>query len=130
MALTRFIHSLLGGEEIVVYGDGEQTRDFTYVSDIVAANMAAVTAPVEDVAGRTYNLGGGSRVKLRDVIAQLEKLTGCSARLRFEPAQRGDARHTHADCTAARETLGFSPQVELQAGLRKQVRWAREQTSA
>jgi UDP-glucose 4-epimerase len=129
MAFTRFIQSLLEGTEIVVYGDGEQTRDFTYVSDIVAANMAAATVPLEKVAGRTFNLGGGSRVKLRDVIAQLEGLTGCSARLRFDPAQRGDARHTHADCTAARETLGFIPQVQLQAGLEEQVRWAKEQTS-
>jgi UDP-glucose 4-epimerase len=129
MAFTRFIQSLLEGTEIVVYGDGEQTRDFTYVSDIVAANMAAATVPLEEVAGRTFNLGGGSRVKLRDVIAQLESLTGCSARLRFDPNQRGDARHTHADSTAARETLGFIPQVQLQAGLEEQVRWAKEQTS-
>jgi UDP-glucose 4-epimerase len=129
MAFTRFIQSLLEGTEIVVYGDGEQTRDFTYVSDIVAANMAAATVPLEEVAGRTFNLGGGSRVKLRDVIARLEGLTGCSARLRFDPNQRGDARHTHADSTAARETLGFIPQVQLQAGLEEQVRWAKEQTS-
>jgi nucleoside-diphosphate-sugar epimerase len=91
--------------------------------------MAAATVPLEEVAGRTFNLGGGSRVKLRDVIAQLESLTGCSARLRFDPNQRGDARHTHADSTAARETLGFIPQVQLQAGLEEQVRWAKEQTS-
>jgi UDP-glucose 4-epimerase len=130
MAFTRFISSLLEGDEIVVYGDGEQTRDFTYVSDIVAANVAAATAPLSEVAGRTFNLGGGSRVKLKEVIGLLEGLTGCKARLRFDPAQRGDARHTHADCTAARETLGFSPRVPVEAGLREQVRWAREQSGA
>lgn len=121
MAFTRFIEALLQGREIPVYGDGEQTRDFTFVSDIVAANLAAASAAASEVVGRTFNLGGGSTVSVNQVLDLLQKLTGARADVRYHSEQPGDARHTAADCGAARRAFGYVPRVGLEAGLRAQI---------
>ena len=123
MAFNRFVRAILTGDEIELYGDGEQTRDFTFVSDAVAATVAAAGADLDGGVGRVYNVGGGSRVTVNHVIRQLERITGKRARIVRRPAQPGDARDTFADCSAARADLGYQPAVALNAGLDALVRW-------
>ena len=120
MALQRFLTAARDGTGITVYGDGEQTRDFTFVSDIVAANMAAAA---QGRAGSVYNIGGGSRVTLNHVLELIRKVTGKAVAVQREPEQKGDMRHTYADTSAARRDLGFSPRVTLENGLDQQYRW-------
>lgn len=121
MAFNIFIHALLRDQEIRVNGDGEQTRDFTFIADAVEANLAAAAAP--GVEGRCYNIGGGSRVSVNQVLRKLEELTGRTARVRYDADQPGDARHTFADTAAARADLGFVPSHPLDEGLRAEVDW-------
>ena len=119
MAFHKFIRGALQGEEIVLYGDGEQSRDFTYIDDIVAGNLlAAEKAP----SGSVYNLGGGAVVTVNSVLRILEEVVGPLKVKRIE-AQRGDARHTGADTSRARAELGFAPAVALGEGLRREARW-------
>jgi UDP-glucose 4-epimerase len=103
-----------------VYGDGEQTRDFTFVADIVAANLAAAA---RGRPGSVYNVGGGSRVTLNHVLELIGKVTGKEVAIQREPDQKGDMRHTYADTSAARRDLGFAPKVNLENGLDQQYRW-------
>jgi nucleoside-diphosphate-sugar epimerase len=124
MAFTRFCRRLLAGSEIEVSGDGEQTRDFSFVDDIVAANLAAATAPAATVTGAVYNLGGGSRVTINEVLRMLFEIAGRKTAVRYGERQAGDARHTGADTALARRDLGFQPRVGLEEGLRRQLAWA------
>lgn len=123
MAFHRFIKAALLGKEVIVFGDGEQSRDFTYVSDVVAANIQA--AMIHNAVGRVFNIGGGSRVTLNAVIDILCRLIG-HLNVRYEEEQKGDVRHTLSDTTEAREILGYSPTVEIQEGLSYEVEWMRE----
>jgi nucleoside-diphosphate-sugar epimerase len=120
MAFQRFLTAVRDGQSITVYGDGEQTRDFTFVSDIVTANLAAAE---RGVPGSVYNIGGGSRVTLNHVLELIGKVTGKSVAVRREPKQKGDMRHTYADTSAARRDLDFTPHVTLEHGLDQQYRW-------
>jgi nucleoside-diphosphate-sugar epimerase len=120
MAFHRFFKAALNGEPIVLYGDGEQTRDFTFVTDAVAATIAAGDVGVP---GRAYNIGGGSRVTVNHVLTIVERLVGRSVRVRREPAQKGDMRDTYADTSLARADLGFAPEVSLEQGLESEYRW-------
>jgi nucleoside-diphosphate-sugar epimerase len=120
MAFHRFIKAALAGEPITLYGDGEQTRDFTYVSDAVAATIAAGE---RGVPGRAYNIGGGSRVSINHVLDIIGRLAGRPLDVRREAAQKGDMRDTFADTTLARADLGFAPAVSLENGLAAEYRW-------
>jgi nucleoside-diphosphate-sugar epimerase len=120
MAFQRFLTAARDGTPITMYGDGEQTRDFTFVADIVAANMAAA---VQGRPGSVYNIGGGSRVTLNHVLDLIRNVTGKTIEVRREPEQKGDMRHTYADTSAARRDLEFSPRVTLENGLDQQYRW-------
>ncbi|HSC29640.1 MAG TPA: NAD-dependent epimerase/dehydratase family protein [Vicinamibacterales bacterium] len=120
MAFHRFIRAALAGEPIALYGDGEQTRDFTFVSDAVAATVAAGE---RGVPGRAYNIGGGSRVSVNHVLEMLERIAGRPLEVRREPAQKGDVRDTLADTTLAQADLGFAPAVTLEQGLEAEYRW-------
>jgi nucleoside-diphosphate-sugar epimerase len=120
MAFHRFIRASLEGAPITLYGDGEQTRDFTYVADAVAATMAAGE---RGVPGRAYNVGGGSRVSMNQVIEIIGRVAGRPLEVRREPAQKGDMRDTYADTTLARADLGFSPSVTLEQGIEAEYRW-------
>ncbi len=124
MAFHRFLRGALRGEEITLYDDGEQTRDFTYVSEVVAANVAAAE---RGEGGRVFNIGGGSEVSINRVLETIERLCGRRLRVKREAKQKGDVRHTAADCTAAREALGFRPQVALADGLGRQWQWIQEE---
>ena len=120
MAFSLFMHALVEGHEIEIFGDGEQTREYTYVSDIVDGTVKAATA---DVVGQVVNLGGGSRVTVNRVLATLEDVSGMKARRRMLPAAPGDPRHTGASINLARERLGWEPRVSLREGLARQWEW-------
>jgi nucleoside-diphosphate-sugar epimerase len=120
MAFNRFIRAALKAEPITLYGDGEQTRDFTFVTDAVAATIAAGE---RGVPGRAYNIGGGSRVSVNQVCEILERIVGKRLDVRREPAQKGDMRDTFADTALAQEDLGFKPVVTLEQGLEAEYRW-------
>jgi nucleoside-diphosphate-sugar epimerase len=123
MAFSRFMQALSDGEAIEVFGDGEQTREFTYVSDAVEGTLKAATA---DVIGQVFNLGGGSRVTVNQVLAALEDISGMKVRRRDLPAAPGDPRHTGASINLARERLGWEPRVSIREGLAKQWQWFQE----
>jgi nucleoside-diphosphate-sugar epimerase len=120
MGFHKFINAILAGKKIDVYGDGCQTRDFTYVSDIVEANLKAATTP-KSVEGEVINIGGGERAVLNDVLALLGELSGCSVRRNVLQQQAGDARHTAADITKAQGLLDYYPCVNLAQGLTQQI---------
>jgi UDP-glucose 4-epimerase len=120
MGFQRFLTAVRDDKPITVYGDGEQTRDFTFVGDIVAANLAAAA---RGRPGSVYNIGGGSRVTLNHVLALIGRVTGKKVAIQREPDQKGDMRHTYADTSAARRDLGFDPTVNLENGLAQQYRW-------
>jgi UDP-glucose 4-epimerase len=120
MGFNRFFTALLAGNEIPVYGDGEQTRDFTFVADAVAANLAAAEKGVD---GRAYNIGGGSRVSVNHVLETIGNIAGRAPRIRHEAPQPGDPRDTGADIARARSDLGWTPHVQLADGLAQQYAW-------
>ena len=124
MAFHRFLCAARDGGPISVYGDGRQTRDFTFVDDIVAAaRAAALSGP----AGSVYNVGGGERVALNDVLALVEDVTGRPLRIQHQEAQKGDMRDTFADTSAAARELGFRATVSLREGLAREWAWLRDQ---
>ncbi len=122
MAFHRFIVAMLAGRPITVFDDGEQTRDFTFISDVVEANALAAE---RGRAGEMYNIGGGSRITVNAVLKLLEELTGRPAELRREGRQKGDVRHTAADISKAARDLGYQPQVGIREGLAREVEWVR-----
>ncbi|MCU0255507.1 MAG: NAD-dependent epimerase/dehydratase family protein, partial [Vicinamibacterales bacterium] len=122
MGFHRFLKAVLREQAITVYGDGEQTRDFTYIDDIVSATTAAAD---RGVAGRVYNIGGGARVSLNHVLDLLGAVTGRPIRTLREGAQKGDMRDTYADTRRARTDLAFSPATTLADGLRAEYDWLR-----
>jgi nucleoside-diphosphate-sugar epimerase len=120
MAFNKFLKAARLGEPIPVFGDGGQTRDFTFVADAVAGTIAAGE---RGVPGRAYNLGGGSRVSLNEVLAMVGRVTGQPLHIERGPAQKGDVRDTYADTSLARTDLGFQPTVSLADGLAEEYRW-------
>ena len=120
MAFHRFILATLRGTPIDVFGDGEQTRDYTFVEDAVSATIAAAT---RGVPGRVYNIGGGSRVSVNDVLDMIGRVAGRHPVIVRADAQKGDMRHTYADTTLARADLGFAPTVSLEQGLAAEHAW-------
>ncbi len=123
MAFHRFLKGALTGEEITLYDDGAQTRDFTFVADAVSANVLAAE---RGEGGSVFNIGGGSEASINHVLATIEAISGRTLRIRREGRQRGDVRHTSADCSRARERLGFRPQTPLEEGLRREWHWIQE----
>jgi UDP-glucose 4-epimerase len=124
-----FVDAILRGEPPEIHGDGRQSRDFTFVSEAVAANLKAASAPADACAGRTYNIARGETATLLDLIAIIEDLTGNRVTPRHTSARAGDVRHSHAAIAAARADLGFHPTVSLPEGLARTVAWCRDQAS-
>jgi nucleoside-diphosphate-sugar epimerase len=120
MGFHRFIRAAIDGRPITLYGDGEQTRDFTFVKDAVAATIAAGERGVH---GRAYNVGGGSRVSINHVLDIIGRVAGRRLDVRREPVQKGDMRDTFADTSLAKADLGFAPQVSLEEGIEAEYRW-------
>ena len=121
MAFHKFFKWILQDQPISIYGDGQQTRDFTFISDAVAANLLAAIVPL--AVGEVFNIGGGSRVVLAEVINIMERIVGRPIKKNFVEKARGDARHTSADVSKARKILGYQPQVSLTEGLRQEWEW-------
>ena len=119
MAFNKFIKAALTKDEITLYGDGEQSRDFTFIDDIVSANILAAE---KGKRGGVYNLGGGSIITVTQVLATLEKIIGPLKVKRLEK-QRGDARHTSANVERAKRELGYAPKVSVQEGIAREVAW-------
>jgi nucleoside-diphosphate-sugar epimerase len=120
MGFHKFLRATLRNEPITLYGDGEQTRDFTFVADAVEANVAAAH---HGVAGHVYNIGGGSRVSVNHVLEVIGRVAARTPRVVREPDQKGDMRHTYADTQRARAELGFAPAVGLEEGLTAEYQW-------
>jgi UDP-glucose 4-epimerase len=114
-----FIRAIAAGEPVTIHGDGEQSRDFTYVANVVAATIAAAGAA--GASGRVFNVAGGSPVSVNRVAALLGEMIGKPVEKRFEPRRPGDIRDSWADLSAAREVLGYEPTVSLEEGLRRTV---------
>jgi UDP-glucuronate 4-epimerase len=123
MAFNRFCHAALEGEPITVYGDGTQTRDFTYVTDVVAATRASAAARA--VEGGIYNIGGGAQKSLAEALELIGELAGRELDLRYDARQEGDVRDTAAEISRARRDLGFEPATSFEDGLREEFEWAR-----
>ncbi|MGG6298087.1 NAD-dependent epimerase/dehydratase family protein [Leptolyngbya sp. AN02str] len=121
MAFHLFFKAVLDDRPIRIYGDGSQTRDYTFVSDAIAANLAAAEVP--EAAGEVFNIGGGSRVALTEVIDTMEAIVGRPIRREYVEKAVGDARHTGADVTKATNILGYQPQVSLTEGLTREWEW-------
>jgi UDP-glucose 4-epimerase len=120
MGFHRFFTAVMAGQAVPQFGDGRQTRDFTFVADAVTATVAAATLGKP---GGVYNIGGGSRVELLDVFELIHRVTRRAVKAERIEAQRGDMRDTYADTTRARTDLGFAPTVTLEQGLRAQFEW-------
>jgi UDP-glucose 4-epimerase len=121
--IPRFITALLAGESLTLYGDGGQSRDFTYVENVVRGNLLAAESP--RAAGRVLNLASGRSYSLLELIASLERLTGRAAEVRREPPRVGDVRDSLADITLARDLLGYEPSIDFHEGLRRSLAWYR-----
>jgi nucleoside-diphosphate-sugar epimerase len=120
--ISRFISALLGGERPVIYGDGEQSRDFTYIDNVVDANLKA--AESTKAVGQVINVANGERITLNQLLAELKTLTGKSDVVAdYQPSRAGDVKHSLADITRARELLGFEPRVDLATGLQLTMDW-------
>jgi len=120
MGFHKFLRAAIRQEPISLYGDGEQTRDFTFVHDAVGATIAAAS---KGVPGRVYNIGGGSRVSMNQVLEIMTRVTGRRLIVHRDEAQKGDMRHTYADTSLAKQDLGFAPRVGLDEGLAAEFTW-------
>lgn len=117
--IPRFIRALKRGLPPIVYGDGSTTRDFTFVSDCVEANIRAAAAP--DATGKTFNIAGGKQVSLNELLRTIQKLLGTHIEPVYEDFRSGDIRHSLADTRHARNVLGFEPRVSLEEGLQRTI---------
>jgi nucleoside-diphosphate-sugar epimerase len=120
MAFHRFLRAAIMSQPVTLYGDGEQTRDFTFVADAAAATASAAT---RGVPGRVYNIGGGSRVSVNRVLDVIGRLVGRPLEVRREGVQKGDMRDTYADTSRAQADLGFAPTVTIEEGLAAEYEW-------
>ena len=120
-AIPKFITAILNGEEITVYGDGEQSRDFTYVQNVVNANLMACEAP--DAAGQVVNIACGTRISLNQLVSAMEEELGVEAKRNYTSSRPGDVKHSCADIGKARALLGYKPAVAFAEGLSKTAEW-------
>lgn len=123
MAFHKFFRATLQNQPITILGDGQQTRNYTYVSDIVAANLAAATS--DQALGQIINIGGNACVSLETILNLIEKITQIPLEKNYLPYAVGDAKHTNADITLAAQLLNYRPQIDLETGLTKEWQWIR-----
>jgi len=123
--LAIFCRKMLAGEQPTIYGDGEQSRDFTYIDNVVHANLLAAAAPAEKVSGQMMNTATGARITLNETFEILRELTGFSGKPAYAEGRAGDIRHSLADIRLAGELLGYAPIVGFREGLRRTVEWYR-----
>jgi len=120
-AIPAFVTSILRGEPPTIYGDGEQTRDFTFIADVVRANVLAAAAPKAD--GTVMNIACGERITINRVIARINELLGTNVKPRYVDARPGDIKHSLADISLAKQVIGYTPTVKFDEGLRRSIEW-------
>ena len=125
--LAKFITQMLANDEPVIFGDGTQSRDFTYIDNVVAANLLAARAPAEAVAGEVFNVATGTRIGLNETFELLKKITGYRGNVKYGPERAGDVKHSLADLSRSERRLGYKPKVFFEEGLRRTVDWYRGQ---
>jgi UDP-glucose 4-epimerase len=125
--LAKFITQMLRGEQPTINGDGEQSRDFTYIDNAVDANLLACTAPAQKAAGEMFNVATGRRVTLNETFTLLQGLTSYKGQPKYGPERGGDVKHSLADISKAEAGLGYKPKVDFEEGLRRTVEWYRGQ---
>jgi len=123
--LAKFITQMLCGEQPAIHGDGEQSRDFTYIDNAVDANLLACTAPAQKAAGEMFNVATGRRVTLNETFKALQDLIGYKGQPKYGPERGGDIKHSLADISKAEAGLGYKPKVDFEEGLRRTVEWYR-----
>jgi UDP-N-acetylglucosamine/UDP-N-acetyl-alpha-D-glucosaminouronate 4-epimerase len=128
--LAKFITQMQQGETPTIFGDGEQSRDFTYVANAVQANLKACTAPANDVSGKVFNIATGSRYSLNQTFEMLRKIIGFPGTAKFAPPRTGDVKHSLADITLAQKHLGYSADVSFEEGLKRTVEWYEQQAKS
>lgn len=128
--LAKFITQMLKGEQPTIFGDGEQSRDFTYIDNAVNANLLACKADASKAAGEVFNVATGRRVTLNETFKALQPLTSYSGQVKYGPARGGDVKHSLADVSKAEAGLGYRPTVDFQEGLRRTVEWYRKEIVA
>jgi UDP-glucose 4-epimerase len=128
--LAKFITQMLQGEAPTIFGDGGQSRDFTYIDNAVSANLLAAHAPAQNVAGRAFNVATGTRVDLNQTFEALKKLTGFNGNVNHGPEREGDIKHSLADISRAEKAFDYKPSVNFEEGLRRTVEWYRGQGKA
>src|SRR5271166_5751796 len=124
--LAIFITKMLAGEQPVIYGDGEQSRDFTFIDNVVNANLMACHVPAAEAAGRAFNVATQRRITLNETYSLLQTLTGYRGAAKHGPERAGDIKHSLADITLAEKHLGYRPTVDFEEGLKRTVAWYRE----
>ncbi len=122
-----FITALMRGESPTIYGDGEQTRDFTYVGNVVAGNLIAATAPPENVAGEVFNMAAGGQTSLNDLMDVLNEVMGTNITPKYTDPRSGDIKHSRADISKAQKRMGYQPTISFLEGIRHTVDWYRTQ---
>ena len=125
--LAKFISQMLRGQQPVILGDGQQSRDFTYVDNVVSANLLACAAPRDEVAGRVFNVATGHRVDLNETFRILKNIMGYRGEVAYGSERAGDVKHSLADLSQARKRLGYEPLVNFEEGLRRTIAWYRTQ---
>jgi UDP-glucose 4-epimerase len=120
MGIHKFVKAIFNGEEITVFGDGTQTRDFTFVDDAIEANILAAN---NDVVGEVFNVGGGSRISVNELIEEIGDITGKKAKIKYIEKQKGDVRDTLADVSKARKELKWKPKTGITEGLEWFIKW-------
>ena len=128
--LAKFSLQMLHGEQPTIFGDGETSRDFTYIDNAVSANLLACSAPAAECAGRVFNCATGRRATLNQTFALLKPLTGFTGTVKYAPERGGDIKHSLADITLAQKHLGYKPLVTFEEGLRRTVEWYRTEAKA
>lgn len=128
--LAKFITQMLRGEQPIIFGDGSQSRDFTYIDNAVQANLLAAQAPAANVAGRVFNVATGTRVDLNETFELLKKLTDYSGKVKYAPEREGDIKHSLADISRAEAQLGYRASVNFEEGLSRTVEWYRVENRA
>jgi nucleoside-diphosphate-sugar epimerase len=124
--LAKFITQMLHGEAPTILGDGEQSRDFTYVDNAVDANLLASKAPAEKVAGRVFNVATGTRVTLTETFQTLKKIMTFPGVVKYGPERTGDIKHSLADISEAERGFGYLPKIDFEEGLRRTIQWYRD----
>jgi UDP-glucose 4-epimerase len=125
--LAKFITQMLKGEQPVIFGDGQQSRDFTYVENVVNANLLACQAPASEVAGRMFNVATATRIDLNETFRVLKKLIGYSGEVKYAAERAGDVKHSLADLSLAKKHLRYEPKVGFEEGLQRTIEWYRNQ---